>query len=90
MLEYADRRQPPSGWLPGDRLWHPGPVTTLDDVVVALVAPLLDGASLLWWRNSPEPAVVGTVAAEQVTVVSRATAGLPPAVRVLARAPVSS
>jgi uncharacterized protein (TIGR03089 family) len=90
VLEYADRRQPPSGWLAGDRLWHPGPVTTLDDVVVALVAPLLHGASVLWWRNPPGPVVVGTVAAEQVTVASRATAGLPPAVRVLARAPVSS
>jgi uncharacterized protein (TIGR03089 family) len=90
LLGYAARREPPSGWLPGDRLWHPGPVTTLDEVVVALVAPVLNGASVLWRRNPPQSAVVGIVAAERVTVASCAVAGLPPAVRVLASAPVSS
>jgi uncharacterized protein (TIGR03089 family) len=90
LCDLAERRQPTSGWQPGDRLWHMDPVDTLDQVVGALVAPLLNGASLLWRRNPAAAAIVTTVAAEQVTVVSRATTDLPTAVRVLAGAPVSS
>lgn len=90
LLAAAQWRRPADGWRPGDRLLHPGPVESEDDVVAGLVAPLLGGASLVWWRNPGAAAAVGTMAAEQVTVVSHAIDALPPAVRVLAGAPVSS
>ena len=86
----AGRRHPADGWRPHDRILHAGAVRSAEDVVAALVAPMLAGAGIVWWRNPGPSGLVRTVAAERLTVATAAIDGLPPGVRVLAGAPVSS
>jgi uncharacterized protein (TIGR03089 family) len=90
LMSLASATAPPRGWADGDRVLHTGALRTGSDVVAALLAPWLAGASVVWWWNPPGDSFVASVTAEQVNVVTRATAGLPTAMQVLAGAPVSS